>query len=62
MSTRAEISGAAIFLPLASTQASPLSALTIFVGNHVDIALDDIVVELAADQPLHGEQGVLRDW
>src|SRR5579862_3251861 len=33
MSTRAEISGGAIFLPCASTQASPLSALTILYGT-----------------------------
>src|SRR5579863_7860194 len=33
MSTRAEISGGAIFLPCTSTQASPLSALTILYGT-----------------------------
>src|SRR6185437_12790929 len=33
MSTRAEISGGAIFLPCASTQASPLSAFTILYGT-----------------------------
>ncbi len=33
MSTRAETSGGAIFLPFTSTQASPLSALTILYGT-----------------------------
>ncbi len=33
MSTRAEISGGAIFLPFASTHASPLSALVIVYGT-----------------------------
>lgn len=33
MSTRAEISGGAIFLPWTSIQASPLSALTMWYGT-----------------------------
>ena len=30
------------------------------VGHHLDVALDHFVLEAAADEPLHGEQSVLR--
>ena len=60
MSTRAEISGGAIFLPCTSTQASPLSALTILYGTMSTSFCTTVVVELAADQALDREQRVLR--
>ena len=60
MRTRAEISCGAIFLPWASSQASPFSARTILYGLERDVLLDHCVVEAAADQALDRVERVLR--
>ena len=60
MSTRAEISGGAIFLPLHLDPGVAVVGLDDLVRHHADVLLHDVVVELAADQALDREQGVLR--
>ena len=60
MSTRAEISGGAIFLPLHFDPGVAVVGLDDLVRHHVDVLLHDVVLELAADQALDREQGVVR--
>ena len=55
----AEISGGLYFLPRTSTQASPLSPLTILYGSDLHRLLDFGVVEAAADEALDREDRVL---
>ena len=60
MSTRAEISGGAIFLPLHVDPGVAVVGLHDLVRDHLDVPLHDLVLELAADEALDREQRVLR--
>ena len=60
MSTRAEISWRRHLLALHFHPGIAVVGTHDLVGDHLDVPLHDLVVELPPDQTLDGEQGVLR--